>query len=330
MSAVLKAKYYPASSFWTTPNSTTKLAFWSSVLQIRKDLSKNVSLQLHDGNSSIWSSPWFHLWESIHDHLKLRVSINPIPTRAKDLWHPDTHDWNIDLLNNTFHTPAVHLIVATPTVHSNSPDILCWSPANDGICSAKAIYKHLHTANITDLPNHGSHSITPGCSKILHKVWQSKSIPPNLKTLASRLIRRALATAERATRYSTNGNNTCDRCNMIETDSHLFFHCTLPTQVWLTSSPALNTASLPLEDDGVQHILQTILPDHTTDFLLCKILTTLWYIWKSRNDYHFNKKDWTHVQIHSAIASYLEHTQLHPTQTSTSFQQSLGMNSSLM
>ena len=65
---------------------------------------------------------------------------------------------------------------------------------------------------------------------------------------------------------------------MIETDSHLFFNCTLPTQVWLTSSSALNTASLPQEDDGIQHILQMILPDDTPELLLCKILTTLWYI----------------------------------------------------
>ena len=99
----------------------------------------------------------------------------------------------------------------------------------DGICMTKAIYKHLHTANITNLPDQGSRSITNGCSKLLHKIWRSKCIPPLLKTFAWRLIRRTLAAADRATRYSVNGNNTCDRCNMIETVSHLFFHCTLPT-----------------------------------------------------------------------------------------------------
>jgi hypothetical protein len=161
--------------------------------------------------------------------LKLSVLVNPIPAQAKDLWHPNTHDWNIDILNNTFHSPTVQLIAATPTVHTDSLDILCWTPAKDDICSAKAIYKHLHTTNITALPDQGPRSITPGCSKLLHKIWQSKSIPSLLKTFAWRLIRRALATAERATRYSSNGNNTCDRCNTIETGSHLFFRCTLPT-----------------------------------------------------------------------------------------------------
>ena len=278
LSAVIKAKYYPNSSFWTIPNSTTKSAFWSSVLQVRKDLSSNVHLQLHDGNSSIWSSPWFPLWNSIHDHLKLPVTTNPIPAQAKDLWYPNTHVWNIDLLNATFHTPAVHQIITTPTVPSTSPDILRWNPAKDGICSTKAIYNHLQAANTITLPDRGSRCITPQCKRILYRVWHSKSISPIIKTFTWRLIRRALATAERASRYSTDGNSNCDKCNMIETDSHLFFHCTLPTQVWLSSNPSLNTASLPQEDDGIQHILQLIITDATPELLLYKILITLWYI----------------------------------------------------
>jgi len=277
LSAVIKAKYYPNSSFWTVPNSTTKLAFWSSVLQVRKELSSNVHLQLHDGNSSIWSSPWFPLWDSIHDQLKLLVTTNPIPAQAKDLWYPNTQVWNIDLLNATFHTPAVHQIIATPTVPSTSPDILRWNPAKDNICLA-SIYKHLQAANTITLPDHGSRCITPQCNRILYRVWHSKSIPPIIKTFTWRLIRRALATAERASRYSTNGNSTCEKCNMIETDSHLFFHCTFPTQVWLSSIPSLNTVSLPQENDGIQHILQMIITDVTPELLLCKFLITLWYI----------------------------------------------------
>jgi hypothetical protein len=329
LSAVIKAKYYPNSSFWTVPNSTTKLAFWSSVLQVRKELSSNVHLQLHDGNSSIWSSPWLPLWDSIHDQLKLPVTTNPIPAQAKDLWYPNTQVWNIDLLNATFHTPAVHQIIATPTVPSTSPDILRWNPAKDDICLA-SIYKHLQAANTITLPDHGSRCITPQCNRILYRVWHSKSIPPIIKTFTWRLIRRALATAERASRYSTNGNSTCDKCNMIETDSHLFFHCTFPTQVWLSSNPSLNKASLPQENDGIQHILQMIITDVTPELLLCKFLITLWYIWKSRNDYHFRRKEWTPNQIHKAIASYLNHTQLHPPQALPTFMQPSGMNSPIL
>jgi hypothetical protein len=40
----------------------------------------------------------------------------------------------------------------------------------------------------------------------LCRAWRSKSIPPLIKTFTWRLIRRALATAERASRYSSHIN----------------------------------------------------------------------------------------------------------------------------
>jgi hypothetical protein len=90
LTAVIKAKYYPNSSFWTTSNTGTRSAFWSSILQVRKDLSTNVQLQLHQGSNSIWSSPWCTIWESIHDHLFLPITNNPLPTIVSNLWHPNT------------------------------------------------------------------------------------------------------------------------------------------------------------------------------------------------------------------------------------------------
>lgn len=59
LSSILKAKYYPRSSFWTvSKQNSTKSVFWSSVLQVKHWLHKYCILQVHNGNSSIWSSPW--------------------------------------------------------------------------------------------------------------------------------------------------------------------------------------------------------------------------------------------------------------------------------
>jgi hypothetical protein len=71
LSNIMKAKYYPNSSFWTSPTSRPKSVFWSSVLQIKHHLSENSIIQIHAGNSSIWSSPWMSSWSNIHDHILL-------------------------------------------------------------------------------------------------------------------------------------------------------------------------------------------------------------------------------------------------------------------
>ncbi|XP_066388478.1 uncharacterized protein [Miscanthus floridulus] len=50
------------------------------------------------------------------------------------------------------------------------------------------------------LPQQGSRRIQPQANHILQRAWKSKELPPIIKAFTWRLIRRSLATAERATR----------------------------------------------------------------------------------------------------------------------------------
>jgi hypothetical protein len=45
---------------------------------------------------------------------------------------------------------------------------------------------------------------------------------------------------------------------------------------------------LPFEQDGVQDILSRIVKTTTTDVELHRIMTTVWYLWKARNDLRDN------------------------------------------
>jgi hypothetical protein len=55
----------------------------------------------------------------------------------------------------------------------------------------------------------------------------------------------------------------------------------------------MRTNNLPRENDGVQLILQSFISNSIPDSLLQKILTTMWYIWKTRNNNCFQRKTWT-------------------------------------
>jgi hypothetical protein len=109
----------------------------------------------------------------------------------------------------------------------------------------------------------------------LQRAWKSKDLPPLIKTFTWRLIRRALSTGARAGRYSVHIDEHCSACQATEDDAHLFFHCQLPRAVWFSFDPPLRTDNLPHELDGIQLILQFVLPNSTTDALFNKILITL-------------------------------------------------------
>jgi hypothetical protein len=98
LTKVLKAKYFPNCSFWTVTNDSVKSIFWSSIMKIRHYLHENCTVQIHNGCSSIWSSPWRSIWNKIHDHINLPVTVDNLPNKIFNRWNPHSQTWNADLL----------------------------------------------------------------------------------------------------------------------------------------------------------------------------------------------------------------------------------------
>jgi hypothetical protein len=298
--------HYPNNTLWTTPTPTSRSVYWSSILKVKHHLHSNVTLQIHDGSSSIWSSPQTHIWANIHDHLLLPITNNPLPNNVSDLWIQGTTQWDHHLLSTTFSAYAVQEIEATPVVPSDQHGILRWTPSIKGQCTTKAAYNHLVSSSHHYLPSQGSRSITPEANSILQKVWKGKSIPPFLKTFAWRLIRRAVPTAERAGRYSSHIDKHCTYCGNIENDVHLFFLCDLSRQVRATYNPPLHTHNLNSDEDGIQLSLPALITSTPTEQILCQTLFLMWYIWKARNDNRFQRRTWTPFQVHKATAAHMQ------------------------
>jgi len=136
-------------------------------------------------------------------------------------------------------------------------------------------------------PSTGTRSITPQAMYILERAWKHKMLPPLLKTFCWRLIRRAIATGERGGKHSNKIIKLCATCNNSEHDAHLFLQCTFARAVWFSANPRLCSSLLPNEQDGVQESLAQLINQQTTDEQMMLILTTMWYIWKARNDRRF-------------------------------------------
>jgi hypothetical protein len=120
---VLKSKYYPNKSFWTTDKNVPKSIFWSSILQVQDILSSNTVMQLHKGNSNIWNTPWCEVWGTIHSTLNLPVTVQPLPLTVNQLWNHLTLTWNIDLINQIFSPHVAHIISNIDVIPSHEKHI---------------------------------------------------------------------------------------------------------------------------------------------------------------------------------------------------------------
>lgn len=94
-------------------------------------------------------------------------------------------------------------------------------------------------------------------------------------------------------------------CGLLENDSHLFFNCNFSRAVWFFARPSLRSSQLPNEQDGVQASLESLITPRTDDDNMLKIITTLWFIWKARNELRFRQTKWSVLQVHYAVRAYL-------------------------
>ncbi|XP_047079572.1 uncharacterized protein LOC124690199 [Lolium rigidum] len=64
------------------------------------------------------------------------------------------------------------------------------------------------------------------------KVWRDKQLAPRVQTFAWRLLRKALPTGKRASRYSKHIKENCSRCGNLEDEMHMLFLCPFSKAAW--------------------------------------------------------------------------------------------------
>lgn len=92
-------------------------------------------------------------------------------------------------------------ILQIPIINADLDDELCWIHTPNASCTSKSVYRTMLQANSSS-SQRGGQTITLQEKSILNQVWRHKSIVPRVKTFAWRLLRRALPSGLRASRYS--------------------------------------------------------------------------------------------------------------------------------
>lgn len=268
-----------------------------------------MSIQILDGNSSIWSTPWFPLWHSIYDHLQIQPGYYAYPSQIKDLWMQNQKTWNADLIYALFDYEAASSILQIPIIQHQGEDILCWTLHPSGKCTSKSAYR----VCLQDMQQCGFPSPRQPPQRIknlLRKVWKEKTMVPRVQAFSWRLLRGAIPTGMRAGRFSINIKKECIRCNQPEDDMHLFFTCPFVKAVWILEPWYINSEILSHTHTDIPHILHDLLNSNHPQASLINIMTFLWCIWKARNDALFARKNTTPRQVYQATQAILKNQEL--------------------
>lgn len=195
-SRVLRAKYFHNTSFWRAKGNCPKSAFWTSILNIKDQFTANCTIQIANGSSNIWNTPWCPFWDHIQNHLNTQDPNYSYPNTISDLWLPNSKTQNLSLISNLFGQANCDIVASIPISTTNHDDIIVWKQSPNGICSSKSPYKSLNSHLFYANPaiNVSFLGIT---KNITLAAWRCKCIPPSAQTFAWRLLREAITTGQR-------------------------------------------------------------------------------------------------------------------------------------
>ena len=143
---------------------------------------------------------------------------------------------------------------------------------------------------------------------------------PRVQTFAWRLLRRALPTGKRASRFSKHIEPECSRCGCVEDDMHLLFLCPFSKAAWYNHPWYLRTESFAALHHNIPNMIQALLSSGHPHINLTNLYTFLWCLWKARNDCLFNRKGSSPSQVLAISNAILQESKLEGTDRSEELQ----------
>jgi hypothetical protein len=140
----------------------------------------------------------------------------------------------------------------TSIVNASGQDVLVWKLTPAGEHTSKSAYKHCFT-NLALPARQRPKIVPPQVVNLLNQVWREKSMVPRVQTFAWRLLRRALPTGKRASKFSKHISENCARCGSLEDEMHMLFLCPFTKAAWFSSPWHIRTEMIaqpyyPLND----------------------------------------------------------------------------------
>jgi hypothetical protein len=113
---------------------------------------------------------------------------------------------------------------------------------------------------------------------------------PRVETFAWRLLRKALPTGKRASKFSKRIKPECSRCGSVEDDMHLLFLCPFSKAAWYCHPWYLINETLAAMHHNIPDLIQALLSSGHPQINQTSLYTFMLCLWKAKNDCLFDRK----------------------------------------
>ena len=229
---------------------------------IGRDLLKPlVGRLIGSGRSTpIWRTPWLSLTSP-------QAPMGP-PTEVSQNWlvsdllNPDSQNWDLQRIKLLFPDLEKVILRLKPS-KTGALDEWAWLPTHDGAYTTKSGYfQALLRSDPEPMPAIpvATNSTTQTLFNWKTQIWLV-TISPKTKLLMWKMIQKALPMGVNLSQRQVTDCVKCVHCGQLETELHLFFTCSFPSQIW-RSAPF----KFPLNPQNVLSIKEGVM---TANKLIC-------------------------------------------------------------
>ncbi|CAH9070740.1 unnamed protein product [Cuscuta epithymum] len=284
---VLKAKYFPASTFREAKSGCNPSFVWRSILAAQDVVVAGCRRRVGNGQSiSVWKDSWL-----LGSGSGRVCSVRPqgiADMNVAAMLNEDGKSWNIRHINSIFNEEEALLIRSIPLSLNPLEDRYRWSEDAKGQYIVRSCYRKL----VGNVQPRGWVGWTA--------VWRFR-VPPKVKVFIWQLVSGILPMAEFLKRRHIPITGSCPICSRgEESTNHLFLECQTSKEVWKAACYISLLQVSPFEE-WLQQVFSRLDEEG-----ISKVIMLLWSIWKSRNGIVWRGESFSVTGVQRAADSLLK------------------------
>jgi hypothetical protein len=285
---VLKGRYYPMTDFLQATLPRNASATWRAIIAGREALQQGLIKRIGSGLTvDVWNDKWIPGIRSMQPTVQLgEAEDHDEISLVSDLIDNEIGCWKIDKVRRNFIPPEADAILNIPLRRGGGEDFWAWSLEKAGIYSVKSAYRALMSRNEYLTLDEGTITESSSTQKQIWSALWKLHVMPKVRVFWWRVLRGILPVESTLKHRHIVQIGRCKICLAADEDLfHALITCDHARRFWDEAQSWLDF-SLPRLHPHTWS--RDILCDlRFSDSDRAKIITVMWAIWNSRNN-------WTH------------------------------------